>query len=84
MKKTGREASGKVKTMVLLRKAAKYCKSIGFCRCKIGYGFEEDGVKVGTAIHVVDKSMLILMFVEKASKCALKLHSKPVLENSKI
>ena len=28
--------------------------------------------------------MCILMFVEKASKCALKLHSKLVFENDKI
>ena len=52
--------------------------------CEIGYSFEEDGLMSGAAKHAVNKSMLILMFVERASKCALRLHSKLVVENNKI
>ena len=73
-----------VKTMVPSRKTAKWWKFIGFCRCKIGYGFEEGGLRSSTAIHAADKSMPILMFVEKVSKWALKLHSKLAFENNKI
>ena len=41
-------------------------------------------MRSATTIHVVDKSMCILMFVENASKWALKLHSKLVFQNDKI
>ena len=73
-----------VKTMLRSRKTAKLHKSIGFCTCKIGHVFGKSGLLPGAAIHVADKSMVILMFVAKASKWALKLHIKLVSENNEI
>ena len=75
-KKNGsRSISQGVETIIFSRKIAKWYTFIAVCGCKILYGFEESGLRPSTAIHAADKSMLILMFAEKATKLVLKLRS---------